>query len=106
MSFISETSSCSHLLLTPGRTSRKSSVLTAPSLTPSSCSVPTYPLTGKFRGSMAGMIVESMVICEGRDNDEFSSACYKLISNRWKQMPSLKEKRAYGSSVVFPNGSL
>ena len=55
---------------------------------------------------MAGMIGESLFICGGRDTDEFSSACYKLIPNRWKQMPSLKEKRAYGTSSVFSNGSL
>ena len=84
----------------------KSSVLSSSSLKPSSCSVPTYPLTGKFRASMAGMIEGSPVICGGRDEDEYSSACFKLIPNQWKQMPSLNEKRAYGSSSVFSNGSL
>ena len=82
-----------------------SQVLSLPSTNQSSCSVPEFPVGGVFRAAMAGVVGGRVMVCGGREK-HYSQACYTLVEGAWEPAPGLLHPRAYGASVVLPNGSL
>ena len=103
---------CSSLYLSPGKSQGSSQVLALPATSQpyqpasqSTCSIPQFPVANKFRAAMAEVFEGRVTVCGGRD-DEYSAACFSLKEGSWKASPTLLVPRAYGASVILPNGSM